>query len=104
GDAATAITLAMGKAAAVVVGTVAVARFVVPVILRWVEASRSREVFLLAILALCIGTAWLTSLVGLSLALGAFLGGMVVADTEYSHRAMGDILPLRDAFVSVLFA
>ena len=40
---------------------------------------------------------------GLSLALGAFLGGMVVADTEYSHRAMGDILPLRDAFVSVFF-
>jgi CPA2 family monovalent cation:H+ antiporter-2 len=42
-------------------------------------------------------------MVGLSLALGAFLGGMVVADTEYSHRAMGDILPLRDAFVSVFF-
>ena len=59
--------------------------------------------FLLAILALCIGTAWLTSMVGLSLALGAFLGGMVVADTEYSHRAMGDILPLRDAFVSIFF-
>ena len=72
-------------------------------VLAWVDASRSREVFLLAILALCIGTAWLTSLVGLSLALGAFLGGMVVADTEYSHRAMGDILPLRDAFVSVFF-
>jgi CPA2 family monovalent cation:H+ antiporter-2 len=40
---------------------------------------------------------------GLSLALGAFLGGMVVADTEYGHRAMGDILPLRDAFVSIFF-
>ena len=53
--------------------------------------------------ALCIGTAWLTSLAGLSLALGAFLGGMVVADTEYGHRAMGDILPLRDAFVSIFF-
>src|SRR6185369_9093685 len=38
-----------------------------------------------------------------SLALGAFLGGMVVADTEYGHRAMGDILPLRDAFVSIFF-
>jgi CPA2 family monovalent cation:H+ antiporter-2 len=68
-----------------------------------VDASRSREVFLLAILGLCIGTAWLTSLAGLSLALGAFLGGMVVADTEYGHRAMGDMLPLRDAFVSIFF-
>jgi CPA2 family monovalent cation:H+ antiporter-2 len=103
GDAAVSIGIALGKAALVVVGTVVVARFVVPKILGWVDASRSREVFLLAILTLCIGTAWLTSMVGLSLALGAFLGGMVVADTEYSHRAMGDILPLRDAFVSVFF-
>lgn len=103
GEAAVSIGFALGKAALVVVGTVLVARFVVPKILGWVDASRSREVFLLAILALCIGTAWLTSMVGLSLALGAFLGGMVVADTEYSHRAMGDILPLRDAFVSVFF-
>ena len=103
GNAAVGIGLAMGKAAAVVVAVVAVARFVVPRTLALVDASRSREVFLLAILGLCIGTAWLTSLAGLSLALGAFLGGMVVADTEYGHRAMGDILPLRDAFVSVFF-
>jgi K+:H+ antiporter len=103
GHAAASIGFALAKATVVVVGTVLVARFVVPKILGWVDASRSREVFLLAILALCIGTAWLTSMVGLSLALGAFLGGMVVADTEYSHRAMGDILPLRDAFVSVFF-
>ncbi len=95
--------LAMGKAVAVIVVTVIVARYLVPRALALVDASRSREVFLLAILALCIGTAWLTSLAGLSLALGAFLGGMVVADTEYGHRAMGDILPLRDAFVSIFF-
>ncbi len=103
GGAAAGIGLAMGKAALVVVGTVTLSRFIVPRALGWVDASRSREVFLLAILAICIGTAWLTSLAGLSLALGAFLGGMVVADTEYSHRAMGDMLPLRDAFVSVFF-
>jgi CPA2 family monovalent cation:H+ antiporter-2 len=103
GEAALSIAYAMGKAALVVVGIVILARVVVPRILGWVDASRSREVFLLAILSLCIGTAWLTSMVGLSLALGAFLGGMVVADTEYSHRAMGDILPLRDAFVSIFF-
>jgi CPA2 family monovalent cation:H+ antiporter-2 len=103
GNAAAEIALALGKACGVIVLTVALARFAVPHLLRLVDASRSREVFLLAILCLCIGTAWLTSLAGLSLALGAFLGGMVVADTEYSHRAMGDILPLRDAFVSVFF-
>lgn len=103
GSIAVSIGWAMGRAALVVIGTVAVSRFIVPSVLGWVDASRSREVFLLAILGLCIGTAWLTSLAGLSLALGAFLGGMVVADTEYGHRAMGDILPLRDAFVSIFF-
>jgi monovalent cation:H+ antiporter-2, CPA2 family len=103
GGAAISIAVAMGKAAIVVVAVVGISRFVVPTVLGWVDASRSREVFLLAILGLCIGTAWLTSLAGLSLALGAFLGGMVVADTEYGHRAMGDILPLRDAFVSIFF-
>lgn len=103
GNVSLSLAMALGKALLVVIATVTVARLVVPRLLAWVDASRSREVFLLAILALCIGTAWLTSLAGLSLALGAFLGGMVVADTEYGHRAMGDILPLRDALVSVFF-
>ncbi len=97
------IGLALGKAVVLVLILWSVSRHVIPRWLNWVDASRSREVFLLAILGLCIGTAWLTSLVGLSLALGAFLGGMVVADTQYGQRAMGDILPLRDAFVSIFF-
>ncbi len=103
GSVASQISWAMVEAAAVVVGVVVASRFVVPRVLDLVDASRSREMFLLAILGLCLGTAWLTSLAGLSLALGAFLGGMVVADTEYGHRAMGEILPLRDAFVSLFF-
>jgi len=94
---------ALVKATLLVLATLLLARFIVPRVLDAVDASRSREVFLLAILGLCIGTAWLTSLAGLSLALGAFLGGLVVADTEYGHRAMGDILPMRDAFVSIFF-
>lgn len=103
GNVLLAVGIALCKAAIVVVSTIAISRVVVPRVLSWVDASRSREIFLLAVLAVCIGTAWLTSLVGLSLALGAFLGGMAVADTEYSHRAMGEILPLRDAFVSLFF-
>lgn len=102
-DAALGICAALGKAAFVVAATILVARVIVPRALRLVAASRSREVFLLAVLGLCIGTAWITSRAGLSLALGAFLGGLIVADTEYGHRAMGDILPLRDAFVSLFF-
>lgn len=103
GEVTAAVVSALLRAAFVVAATVAVARYVVPKALTFVDASRSREVFLLAILGFCIGTAWLTSLAGLSLALGAFLGGMVVAGTEFGHRAMGDILPLRDTFLSIFF-
>ncbi len=94
---------ALGKAVLVVVGALLGARFLVPVLLGWVTAIRSREVFLLAILGICVGTAWITNQVGLSLSLGAFLGGMVVSESEYSHRALGDVLPLRDVFLSVFF-
>jgi len=103
GASAMRIAYALGNAAAVVVGTIVVARLIVPRALGWVAASRSREVFLLAVLAICAGTALLTAKAGLSLALGAFLGGMIVADTDYGHRAMGDMMPLRDAFVSLFF-
>jgi CPA2 family monovalent cation:H+ antiporter-2 len=98
-----AIMLALVKAALVVVLLFAISRKVIPLLFRWVNASRSNEVFILTVLCLCIGTAYLTSLTGLSLALGAFLAGMIVADTDFRHRAMGDILPLRDVFVSFFF-
>lgn len=97
------IGVAMLKAVLVVGATLFIARILVPRALRLVVQSRSNEAFLLSVIAICIGTAWVTSLAGLSLALGAFLGGVVVADTEYRHRAMSEILPLRDIFVSLFF-
>jgi CPA2 family monovalent cation:H+ antiporter-2 len=98
-----AVSIAMGKAIVVVTATIMLARVVVPRLLGWIDASRSREVFLLSILGMCIGSAWATSQAGLSLALGAFLGGMIIADTEYGHRAMGELVTLRDAFMSLFF-
>ena len=98
-----ALALAMGKATLMVIVLFACSRKLVPWLFRAVDASRSNEVFILTVLCLCIGTAYLTSLTGLSLALGAFLAGMIVADTDFRHRAMGDILPLRDVFVSFFF-
>lgn len=98
-----ALGMAMGKAILMVVILFACSRKIVPWLFRAVDASRSNEVFILTVLCLCIGTAYLTSLTGLSLALGAFLAGMIVADTDFRHRAMGDILPLRDVFVSFFF-
>lgn len=97
------VALALGKAVVVVVGVLLAAKLVAPRAMQWVAALRSRDVFILAVLSVCIGTAWVTSLMGLSLALGAFLGGVVVAGTEYRHRAIGELIPLRDAFVSIFF-
>ncbi len=97
------VGFAMAQAIIMVVGLFVCSRKLVPLLFKWVDASRSSEVFILTVLCLCIGTAYLTSLTGLSLALGAFLAGMIVADTDFRHRAMGDILPLKDVFVSFFF-
>ena len=94
---------AMTQAVLMVTALFLCSRKLVPLLFKWVDASRSSEVFILTVLCLCIGTAYLTSLTGLSLALGAFLAGMIVADTDFRHRAMGDILPLKDVFVSFFF-
>jgi CPA2 family monovalent cation:H+ antiporter-2 len=103
GGGALAIPLALLKAAVVVVLAMLLARRVVPQILELVAHSRQRDLFLLAVVLVtaCIG--WLTSLAGLSLALGAFLAGVVLADTEYGHQALADVLPLRDLFASLFF-
>jgi len=88
----------------VVVGVVvAAAWYAVPKLLDHIVRSRSRELFLLTTIVLCLGIAWLTSLGGLSLALGAFIAGLVISESEYSHQAMAEILPFRDSFNSLFF-
>lgn len=84
-------------------GAVVAARWVVPRVLHYVVATRRREVFLLAIILLCLGTAWASARAGLSLALGAFIAGLLIAESEYSHQALGEILPLREVFNSLFF-
>jgi K+:H+ antiporter len=87
-----------------VVGLIIVAAwYAVPKLLEHIVRSRSRELFLLTIIVLCLGIAWLTSLGGLSLALGAFIAGLVISESEYSHQAMADVLPFRDSFNSLFF-
>jgi CPA2 family monovalent cation:H+ antiporter-2 len=97
------VGLALGKAALVVGVVMTASRLLLPHVFAWVDATRSREVFLLAVLSVCIGTAWLSALAGLSLALGAFLAGIVLAGTDYGTRAIGDVLPLRSLLASIFF-
>lgn len=97
------VLLALGKSAVLVGLIVAAAWFLVPKLLQQIVRSRSRELFLLTIIVLCLGIAWVTSLAGLSLALGAFIAGLVISESEYSHQAMAEVLPFRDSFNSLFF-
>jgi CPA2 family monovalent cation:H+ antiporter-2 len=78
-------------------------RFLVPRILYLVARTRNRELFLVAIVSIGLFTAWLTSLAGLSIGLGAFLAGLVISESEYSEQALGGIMPFRDIFISFFF-
>lgn len=91
------------KAVAVVGAVFVLSRKIVPYILGRVVRTKSRELFLLCTLAICLAVGYLTSLAGLSIALGAFLAGLVIADSEYSLAALEGILPFRDVFTSVFF-
>ena len=79
------------------------AKWFVPWALLKVTQTRSRELFLLAIVMIGLAVAWLTQAAGLSLALGAFMAGLVISESEYSHQALGNILPFRDVFTGFFF-
>lgn len=79
------------------------ARWVVPRLLYLVAKTRSRELFLLSVILICLAIAWTASSQGLSLALGAFLAGVTISGSEYKHQALGNIIPFRDVFTSFFF-
>jgi monovalent cation:H+ antiporter-2, CPA2 family len=93
----------LAKAAAAIGAVALVSRFVLPVLFRLVARSGRREAFPLAVLLASVGTAWASSLLGISMALGAFLGGLVLAESEYSHQAYAEIRPLRDILAGLFF-
>ncbi|MCB9484337.1 MAG: cation:proton antiporter [Dehalococcoidia bacterium] len=95
--------LAVLKAAIAVVVTILLARIAMPRLFHEVDRTRSRELFLLTVLGAGLGSAWVMSEFGLSLALGAFLAGVVLADTDYRERAITDVVPIRDALTSIFF-
>lgn len=103
GASAANIALTLGKAAAVIAGIVFTARTVVPFLLFHIVRLRSPEVFIIFVVLVSLGAAWLTSHFGLSMALGAFIAGLVLSESEYSHQIVSDILPFRDVFNSIFF-
>lgn len=103
GGSALSVVWPLGKALLLVTLILIAARFLVPRMLERVVRSRSRELFLITIILICLGIAWLSSLAGLSLALGAFIAGLIISESEYSHQAMAEILPFRYGFNSLFF-
>jgi CPA2 family monovalent cation:H+ antiporter-2 len=79
------------------------AKWIIPQVLHQIARTRSQELFILSIVVICLAVAWITSSAGLSLALGAFLAGLIISESEYSHQALGNILPFRDVFTSFFF-
>ncbi len=79
------------------------AKWLVPWLLHQVARTGSKELFLLSVVVICLTIAWLTSNAGLSLALGAFIAGLIISESEYSHQALGNIMPFRNVFTSFFF-
>jgi CPA2 family monovalent cation:H+ antiporter-2 len=94
----------IGRAGAVVAGTLVAGRWAVPWVLRKIAATGSRDLLLLAVAFVSLTAVWISAQAGLSLALGAFLGGLIVAGTPFGRQAISDALPLRTVFVGVFFA
>jgi len=98
------LAIALAKVGALVVFAAVVGQRLIPALLDRVAATRSRELFTLAILVLALGIAvGAAMLFGVSMALGAFVAGMVVNRSDYSLRAASDALPMRDAFAVLFF-
>ena len=97
------VLTSLGKAVIGLTFVFVAARRIVPFVLHQVIRLRNREMFFLLIVLLCLGTAWITYSLGLSLALGAFLAGLIISESEYSHHIVVEIMPFRDYFASIFF-
>ena len=80
-----------------------VARYLMPRLLHHIVATGVREILVLGSLAVCLAMAWLTESLGFSLAVGAFIAGIIISESEYSHQVIAEVSPFRDVFNSVFF-
>ena len=97
------VAWALAKAAAIILFVLVVARRLLPPLLEHVARTCSPELFLLTIIAICFGTAYAVGLAGVSIALGAFLAGLVVSQSRFSEHALSEILPLQILFSATFF-
>ncbi len=98
-----AMLLALAKGLAVIACILLFGKFILPTLMFSVVRTRSRELMLMTTLGLCLAVALVTSWVGLSLSLGAFLAGLMLAESEYSLNTLESIMPFKEVFSSIFF-
>jgi monovalent cation:H+ antiporter-2, CPA2 family len=103
GELGSELLLSVGKAILFLAIVLPIGLLVMPLVFERVALLRSREVFVLAAVAIALGTAWASEQFGLSLALGAFLAGLLIGESEISHQIVGELTPLRDVFAGLFF-
>ena len=91
------------KSGLIILVFLVLARYLVPRLLRRIVHTRNQDLFLVSILGICLATAFITYELGLKLALGAFLAGLIVSESEYSYSALSKIIPLKKIFMSIFF-
>jgi CPA2 family monovalent cation:H+ antiporter-2 len=97
------VALALGKAIGIIAIVLVLARKTMPIVLERIARACSPDIFLLSLVAICFGTAWIASLAGLGVSLGAFLAGLIVSESSFSEHALSEILPLRLLFSVAFF-
>ncbi len=97
------LLLMVMKTVAILIFIWAGTKWIMPRVLHVIAKTRSQELFLMSILLICLSVAMLTNEMGMSLAFGAFLAGLMISDTEYSRSAFGNLMPFKDVFTSFFF-
>lgn len=96
-------TIAMVKSLAAVVAIFFLSRLIVPKALIWIARVGNKEHLTLSVLFIILATGWVSQKMGLTLAMGALIAGMIISESEYNHQIILDVLPLRDYFSSIFF-
>jgi CPA2 family monovalent cation:H+ antiporter-2 len=92
-----------GESMIIILLVILSARWLVPLLLHQIVRTRMRELFIISIIFICLGAAYLTHRLGLSLAIGAFIAGLIISESEYSYQAISDVLPFKDSFNGLFF-
>ncbi len=98
-----ALLFAVARAGLFLGGMLLIGTRVIPWLMRYIARWESRELFLITVTALGLGVGYAAFLAGLSFAFGAFLAGLVISESDYSHQALGEVIPLRDIFAMLFF-